>query len=297
MGAIQAIDIGLKAGVFPGAAKNRSKSKKQNAKVIRLPVRRRTKPRELTDAERQVIVVEHRPKAQKLARSILRKWHARLDLEEVDSVVDLSLCEAVRRFDPTKGASFMTFLYYHLRGNLIRAVSTAANANCIPLSDVIHQDINVERNSRRHNSARSITAIEVAEALCSHENPLPDEMLFKKELVRLSQQACENLDELEREVIGRVFLDEQQLMDVARLLGYSRCHISRVKKKALETLKSYMKANGENLRRDPDALGSPRNKLVGLRQVARRGAQRRRIIVSRKRTGVGEKVALLRAVN
>ena len=51
-----------------------------------------------------------------------------------------------------------------------------------------------------------------------------------------STKACDKLDSLEKEVINRVYLEEQQLMDIAHTLGYSRCHISRVKKKALETL-------------------------------------------------------------
>jgi len=50
----------------------------------------------------------------------------------VDSIVDLSLCEAVKRFDPLKGASFMTFLFYHLKGNLVRAVAAAATSTAIP---------------------------------------------------------------------------------------------------------------------------------------------------------------------
>jgi DNA-directed RNA polymerase sigma subunit (sigma70/sigma32) len=89
----------------------------------------------LTEEARTELVLTYRIKARKLARSILRKWHARLDLQEVDSIVDLSLCEAVRRYNPTKGASFMTFLFYHMRGNLIRAVTTAATANTLPSAE------------------------------------------------------------------------------------------------------------------------------------------------------------------
>src|SRR5690349_3051107 len=79
--------------------------------------------RTLSDLEREDLITSSRLKARKLGRSILRKWNARLDLQEVDSIVDLSLCEAAARFDPSVGASFLTFLFYHLRGNLIRAIS------------------------------------------------------------------------------------------------------------------------------------------------------------------------------
>jgi len=189
----------------------------------------------LSEEARTELVITYRIKARKLARSILRKWHARLDLQEVDSIVDLSLCEAVRRYNPTKGASFMTFLFYHMRGNLIRAVTTAATANTLPSADVEGRKAESTASSNAV-MARGINAMEVAEALSSQEFVSPDESLLKKQVAGLSEAACSRLDPLEREVIMRIFINEEQLMDIAHSLGYSRCHISRVKKKALETL-------------------------------------------------------------
>lgn len=190
-----------------------------------------------TPAQQEALIIKYRLKARKLGRSILRRWHARLDLEEVDSLVDLSLCEAVKRFNPTKGASFMTFLFYHLKGNLVRAVATAATSHSIPVFNVEQSEI--ERAEREHFSGfqhRGLNSSEVAEALNSQDVPMPDEVLWRKELHNRSSDACEKLDALEKEIIKRIFIQEQQIMDIAATLGYSRCHISRVKKKALETL-------------------------------------------------------------
>ena len=223
----------------------------------------RRKQQSLTDDDRDALVIEFRLKARKLARSILRKWHARLDLQEVDSIVDLSLCEAVRRFDPTKGASFMTFLYYHLRGNLIRTVSSAATA-----SGYTSTEESEEGESELKYSARAVNAVEVAEALSGSEVSTPDEVLFKKELIELSREACQKLDTLERQVIERLFIGEEQLMDIAHSLGYSRCHISRVKKKALESLQAEMQ----------QSLGIKKEapKAAQQQQSARRVVHRRR---------------------
>ena len=38
----------------------------------------------LSDATREELIIQNRSRARKLARSILRKWHSRLDLEEVE---------------------------------------------------------------------------------------------------------------------------------------------------------------------------------------------------------------------
>ncbi len=210
---------------------------------------------ELTKDDKDLVVVEYRNKARKLAKSILRKWHSRLDLEEINSVVDLSLCEAVKRYDPTRGASFITFLFYHLRGNLIRTISAAANRNGVPKAE------------DAENSKAGLSALDIAEALNSTEGVLPDEVLFQKELVRLTFEACDNLDSLEREVIQRIYLGEEQLNKVAASLGYSRCHISRVKKRALDVLNREM----EHILRT--SLGISKDsamKMIGSKKIQRR---------------------------
>ncbi len=229
------VDIAKKSVLSKKLSKISREAKK--AKVVDITPALSQVPCGPTPAQQEALIIKYRLKARKLGRSILRRWHARLDLEEVDSLVDLSLCEAVKRFNPTKGASFMTFLFYHLKGNLVRAVATAATSHSIPVFNAEQSEI--ERAEHEHFSGfqhRGLNASEVAEALNSQDVPMPDEVLWRKELHSRSSDACEKLDALEKEIIKRIFIQEQQIMDIAATLGYSRCHISRVKKKALETL-------------------------------------------------------------
>ena len=191
---------------------------------------------ELTPLQQEALIVKYRLKARKLGRSILRRWHSRMDLDEVDSLVDLSLCEAVKRFDPLKGASFMTFLFYHLKGNLVRAVASAAAASSLPVRLAEFGEAFSDEFDAESPIAHGMNAVEIAEAVTSQDSPMPDEALWKKQLNDCSSLACGKLDELEREIIKRIFVHEQQIIDIAAALGYSRCHISRVKKKALDTL-------------------------------------------------------------
>lgn len=258
-------------------------AKKVKAKVIELPLRKNQK-QDLSETLKEEYVIKYRLKARKLARSILRKWHSRLDIAEVDSLVDLSLCEAVQRYNPSKGASFMTFLFYHLRGNLIRAISLAVSANAVPVTDIEALIALEEGGDSSRNGApfKGVSAIEVAEALSSRDHSMPDELLFKKEMLGLSQKASNKLDNLEREVLERIYMKEEQLIDVANSLGYSRCHISRVKRKALETLYD-------------DIAGSMKGDVPGTRPrfddeeeqgyfVARRPADRRKVNRRRPRS-------------
>ena len=64
----------------------------------------------LSITEKNHLIMKNRVQGRKLACSMLRKWNCRLEIEEVDSLVDLSLCEAVKYFDPAKGVNFLTFL-------------------------------------------------------------------------------------------------------------------------------------------------------------------------------------------
>jgi RNA polymerase sigma factor (sigma-70 family) len=192
--------------------------------------------KELSPLQQEALILKYRDKARKLGHSMLRRWQSRMDIEEVDSVVDLSLCEAVRRFDPSIGASFMTFLFYHLKGNLVKSVASAVSSSLIPaaIAELTAEDVR-EHGSVKY-SASTLNAIELAEAVSGEYIPQPDEALLRKEIRSKSSNACEHLDELEREIVKRLFIQDQQIIDIAATLGYSRCHISRVKRKALEAL-------------------------------------------------------------
>ncbi len=231
---------------------------------------------ELTPYQQEALIIKYRIKARKLGRSILRRWHSRMDLDEVDSLVDLSLCEAVKRFNPHKGASFMTFLFYHLKGNLVRAVTSAAAASSLPVRLADFGDLFVDEDSAAASHVQSMNAAEIAEAVTSQDAPQPDEALWRKQLTDCSSSACEKLDALEREIIKRIFVHEQQIIDIATALGYSRCHISRVKKKALDTLHDELSVvmNHDDYARlvqeESDDSDSIRERIAGRKEIHRR---------------------------
>jgi hypothetical protein len=156
----------------------------------------------------------------------------------------------------------MTFLFYHLKGNLVRAISTAAHASAIPALNIedLGHELGGESQHFLGHQFRALNASEVADALVSEDVPMPDEVLWRKQLQDKSAVACDKLDVLEREIIKRIFLQEHQIMDIADSLGYSRCHISRVKKKALRALQSELQQIAQLL--DVGAKGSAVDELL-----------------------------------
>lgn len=211
----------------------------------------------------EAMILQHRTKARKLGLSILRKWHARIHLDELYSIVDLSLCEAARLYNPNKGASFLTFLFYHLRGNLIRAVSDAVNSTSVPYALLESADGHLDGGDGKVG-----TAIDIAEALCNHESLLPDETLLKKEIRGITRDACGKLHNLEREIVERMYLTGEQVMDIAHDLGYSRCHVSRIKKSALKSLHKNL---SRELRDTVYTAGAPEEGPAPARRSSARG--------------------------
>lgn len=186
------------------------------------------------------LILEHRENGRKLARSILRRWRVRMVSEEIDSIVDLTLCEAAGRYSPDKGASFMTFFFYHLRGNLVRAVTTAAQASNVFLACA--QGIGLDTSDWTFTGDEELLSVLPDFSELGHkEVETPEQSAIKKERETLCTEACNKLDQLEREIVLRSFEDEESLVDIAKSLGYSRCHVSRVKKTALSRLKTIVK--------------------------------------------------------
>lgn len=229
---MEALNLNLKPN-FPSALIGRKIQAKQVHLKIVVPSKAK-KSNKLDQDLVEELILTHRPSARKLSRSLLRAWRARLDLQELDSLVDLALCEAASRFNPRKGASFMTFLYYHLRGFLIKFIKESLkNSNML----VNYNDL--EEGQAESNSASKVTNFnDVAQALCNFDQPLPDEIVYRNEVSKISNQACAKLDNLEKEVVYRLFVLEQSVIDIADTLNYSRCHVSRIKKKVLKQLQS-----------------------------------------------------------
>ncbi len=199
-------------------AKNKSASKKKIKKNSKAVI--------------TALVAENQEHGMRLAWSFLKKWRIRIEADEVESVVGAALVEAAIRYDDTKGAHFRTFFFYHLRGMLLKEVAFLID----------------ERKKIRH------TPSEILENPLSIESfndrwPVnlvnrndPESILADKQESSRLWNTCEQLDTLEREVIERHFIQDHSLKKIAEDLSYCRCHISRVKSKALKTLSKVLPA-------------------------------------------------------
>src|SRR5262249_25095269 len=75
--------------------------------------------KKLSAAQREQLILDHGEQAQKLGMKLLKGWGARMAGDDFISAVDLALCEAASRYTPVDQATFATYLFYFIKGELI----------------------------------------------------------------------------------------------------------------------------------------------------------------------------------
>lgn len=181
----------------------------------------------LTPSQLNELILEHTDYGQRLARSFLNRWRVRMNQAEVTSVVGMALCEAANRFDVSRGVSFKTFLFYHLRGLLIKEI--------IRLIEDQRSSKIVAQLESGETAPPDLSSAE-GWPLPVYETKTPEKLLQRQQIAKACWQACSELDDLEKDVVLRFFVYDEPLNQIAEELGYCRCHISRVKSRALATL-------------------------------------------------------------
>jgi RNA polymerase sigma factor (sigma-70 family) len=170
------------------------------------------------------LITSHFEIAKRLAWSFLNRWHARLEDDEVLSITGTALCEAAARFNSRLGVGFQTFLFYYLRGLLLKEISRRIKDRSAA------QDLAEDKSVR----------YEAALAYGSVENVTPESLLARREAAVFCSEAYAKLDALEKQVLTMFFIEDKTVVAIAKELGYCRCHISRVKTKALETVRQVL---------------------------------------------------------
>lgn len=172
------------------------------------------------------LILSHRELGIKIAWRLLSNWRIRLPQDDVLSMVGIALCEAASRFDPTKGATFGTFLFYHVRGVLLKEIANAMNERRFRNIEGDQESYYLLFNTMCYVNGDSALV----------ETNTPERNLQKQELGNILNSAYSALDDLEKTVLTRHFINEESLVDIAKDLDYCRCHISRVKTTAVSKI-------------------------------------------------------------
>ena len=226
----------------------------------------------LSPREFEEIIVSHQEFGMKLAWSFLGGWRIRMNQDEVQSCVGAALVEAGTRFDPSRGVSFKTFFFYYLRGILLKEISRMIDSqkNTVLTPEFVNESY---ETSAIPNWRFSLI-----------ENDDPEKIMAKRERALVCWKACEELDPLEQEVVVQTFAYDKPLVQVAKELGYCRCHVSRVKSNALVKLRGLLdKSCYEEFVNKKDKSASEKKMIV------RKSSQAKRITKSSYKGGRGRR--------
>lgn len=164
---------------------------------------------ELSYSLKEALILENRVYGRKLARKFLNVWNFRIDWDEVCSLVDMALCVAAKRFRVDRGACFKTFLFFYVKGELTAEIRKRKRA---PVSTIGSQELEskIEQSSIKHpTNDLSITI----------------------------QSSLRHLSRLERIILVEVFFEDRSSADIAKQLGYTRHHVTRLKRQALRKMR------------------------------------------------------------
>jgi len=217
---------------------------------------------EPTVSQRDRLIVEHRYLCHRAARKFVRSGNDRNDLEQVAAI---GLIKAADRFDDRLGAPFAAYAWTLILGELMHYVRDNERTVRAPRrlrelerrwSDAEHElCAHLGREpSNGEVAARLGLSDRQADELCRYRHCSAvryTEDLGPLEARALSYTIDEQLDRLsllpglallsavERKVIREIYELDTPVGDVAKRLGYSRRHVTRIHRAALEKLAGF----------------------------------------------------------
>jgi RNA polymerase sigma-B factor len=198
-------------------------------------------------------------------------------LEDIVQVGFLGLIKAIDRFDPSLGNEFTTFATPTILGEIKRYFRDKGWAIRFPrrLQELYQQVVRVNEEMK-NQLGRQPSMAEVAERLGVDQDDVLEAMemstaftplsidataggdsedegrqlseavgsddpnLDRVEMREVLERAMQNLNERERRIMIMRFFDEMSQSEVAKRLGISQMHVSRLQRAALEHLREHL---------------------------------------------------------
>jgi RNA polymerase sigma-B factor len=211
--------------------------------------------------ERDRVVAHHWYLCRRAARRFVRRGLDRADLEQVAAI---GLIKAVDRYDALQRAPFEAYAWLLIVGELMHYVRDSERLlraprgvrdlerrwsaverelwNVLgrePTDDDVAQSLGATPSEAKEIRAyRASERVVSVELLRSSEYSMPpygiDDVLDRLTV----EQMLQGLSGLERQIVRSIHLDGITVVELAARLGYSRRHVTRLHRSAMERLKS-----------------------------------------------------------
>ncbi len=226
--------------------------------------------------ERERLILEHLPNVRWLAIRIHERLGGSVALDDLISAGVIGLIHAVDSFDPSFNAKLKTYAEHKIRGAILdsirgldgvaphkrkrmkqmEAAIAAAEQRLqrVPTEEEIAAELHIPLSEYQNSLAelRSVTLgslDEVAEGhsesrllryIAEDEENQPARILERAELEKLLAEAVEKMPKVERTILTLYYKEEQNLQDIAEILGIHTTRVCQLKSQAVLRLLAYV---------------------------------------------------------
>ena len=167
------------------------------------------------------LILRHQLSAVRVARGLLKRWGVAIGADETASLAWLALCEAARLYHHRRGARFMTYCFYFIKGALAKEIQRR-------IGESAYVPIPREEKSDGMEAAEEIAA----------SGPSPEERAWAGEIGRRFKRAAVSLPALQKDVVIRSFVLEEKMTAIARRHRLSRTYLFAVRAAAVRKLRT-----------------------------------------------------------
>lgn len=210
-------------------------------------------------------IVEHATLVNKIARHLIARLPAHIQLDDLIQAGMIGLLEAAQKYDPHKGASFETFAGIRIRGAMLdevrrhewiprtlckqkRLLSSAEErveqkAGRAPedseLAKELQMDLNLLHQLKNELMQSKLEHCRI-EGISNFPTPL--EVVQKMALQRELTFAISNLPEKESLVLSLYYDEELNLKEIGQVIGVSESRVCQIHNQAMTHLQISMQA-------------------------------------------------------
>jgi RNA polymerase sigma factor (sigma-70 family) len=178
----------------------------------------------------QTLILENRDYGHRMARKILLSFGAHLHDDDLLSAADLALCEAASRYRPVPKASFTTYLYYFIKGEIIRSLKE--NSRITGRQAVVIQ----HKSDMESEYLEDKASLEDVQEM-HNQNDCPEYATYQSQLRHICHAVLSKLSMTEKTVIIESHIKEENMDMLSKRMGYSRCHLFAIRKTAEEKMR------------------------------------------------------------
>lgn len=224
------------------------------------------------------VIEEHLPLVKTIVGRLAMTLPAHVNLDDLHSAGLVGLLQAVRRYDPTCGASFATYARLRIRGAVLdelrrmdwvprpvhdkaRKIQNAIGQleqtlGHVPTEEQVAEALQISPEAYQAwlEEIRPLTFVCLdaainagnGEGLNHHDSvaddsqPSPDEQAARHELIDVITERLEQLPMTQRKVLALYYFEDMRLREIAAVLGVTQSRISQIHAQAILSLRAYL---------------------------------------------------------